>query len=156
MSFGDFLRKCAGAGAAGGISAAALARAIGVSPTRMSRALRGQVRGFKAETVLRLAAHCNLDPLETLREAGHAELAALLAAAFVVPHIPAGRARETVRQYLELDAERRRTVERLVADLARFDAELDDAEHAPAVPAETTTGAERASRRTRRPRAPRR
>ena len=116
--FADLLRHCISRG----LSPAALGRAIGVSPTRMSRALGGHVSGFRAESVLRLARVCDLDPLEALRIAGHGELAELLEQSFDVPGIPAGQARETVRRYLGLAPPWRRVIDRGVADLAVLEA----------------------------------
>lgn len=117
MSFAAYLRRCL---LLRGGSPAALARAIGVSPTRMSRALNDRIPGFRPETVLRLAAVCETDPIDALRHARCEELAMLLEHAFRAPTIPAGRVGATVRAYLALDRERQATVDRLVADLARF------------------------------------
>jgi hypothetical protein len=61
-------------------SQAALARALGIDPTRVSRLIRGggEYARLNFENCLRLAAILDEWPAEVLRSAGHSEQAALL------------------------------------------------------------------------------
>jgi hypothetical protein len=56
----------------------AMAKAIGLSPTRLSHALKGGEYPFNVENCLRLADVADIPPREVLRAAGKAEIADLL------------------------------------------------------------------------------
>jgi hypothetical protein len=115
-SFPEYLRRCADRYP----SEAAFARAIGISPGRMSRALAGQVRTFRVDTVLRLAAHCDADPYALLRAAGQEATARALERLFGEPRRVPARVHALISAYQSLDRRRQAIADSVMGALVEL------------------------------------